>query len=139
MKRDRFARRFLTGAAIGAVASVAVALLRAPWPMPVNAASLAHVTGLLAGYLVAVLLVLMSRTPVLEHRIGPDNMARWHAKGGRTFLMLVFVHAGAAVQSWADSRHQNLLASSMAVLSLPGLAMATLGTALFIAIAVLSI
>jgi len=88
---------------------------------------------------VAVLLVLMSRTPVLEHRIGSDTLARWHAKGGRTFLVLVLVHAGAAVQSWADSRHQNLLDSSVAVLSLPGLATATLGTALFTAIAVISI
>lgn len=139
MKRDLFARRFLIGIGAGAVVVGAVAFARAPWPMPLDAASLAHLTGLLAGYLVAVLLVLMSRTPVLEHRIGSDTLARWHARGGRTFLLLVLVHAGAAVQSWADSRRQSLFGSLRAVLSLPGLATATLGTALFVAIAVISI
>lgn len=139
MKRDLFARRFLIGLAVGAVGAGAAAFLGAPWPMPLNAASLAHVTGLLAGYLVAALLVLMSRTPVLEHRIGPDTLARWHARCGRAFLLLVLVHGAAAVQSWADSRQQSILGSSIAVLSLPGLTTATLGTALFIAIAVISI
>lgn len=139
MKPDRFARRFLTGVGLGAVAAGALALLRAPWPMPVNAALLAHVMGLLAGYLVAVLMVLMSRTPVLEHRIGPDTLARWHAKGGRTFLILVLVHAGAALQSWADARRESLVASAVDVLGLPGLATATLGTALFLAIGAISI
>ena len=115
MKSDRFARRFLIGTGVGAAAAVGLALLRAPWPMPVNAASVAHVTGLLAGYLVAVLLALMSRTPVLEHRIGSDTLARWHARGGRTFLVLVLIHAGAAVQSWADSRHQSFLGSAVAL------------------------
>ncbi len=138
MNSDLFARRFLIGIGMGAMAAVALALLRAPWPLPVNAASLAHVTGLLAGYLVAVLLVLMSRTPVLEHRIGSDRLARWHARCGRTFLVLVLIHAGAAVQSWADSRQQTLLGSAVAVWGLPGLAAATVGTALFIAIAVIS-
>lgn len=107
--------------------------------LPLNSAVLAHTTGLLAGYLVAVLLVLMSRAPVLEHRIGPDILVRWHARGGRTFLILVLIHAGAAMQSWASPRKQNLLASSIAVLSLPGLVAATVRTALFIAIAVISI
>ena len=139
MKPDRFARKFLWGIASGSVAAMALALEHAPWPIPVDAALLAHVTGLVAGYLVAVMLVLMSRMPILERRIGPDTLARWHAKGGRTFLILVLVHAGAAVQSWADSRHQSLPASLMAVLGLPGLATATVGTAVFVAVGMISI
>ena len=139
MKPDRFARWFLAGVCVGALAAAALALLRAPWPIPLNAASLAHATGLLAGYLVAVLLMLMSRAPVLEHRIGPDTLARWHATLGRTFLVLVLIHAASAVQSWADSRHQTLVASCLAVLSLPGLATASAGTVLFIAIAAVSV
>ncbi|MET3805346.1 putative ferric reductase [Nakamurella sp. UYEF19] len=139
MKRDRFARRFLTGIGSGAVGAAVLALVRAPWPLPMDAALLAHVTGLLAGYLVAVMVILMSRMPVLDRRIGSDTLARWHGKGGRIFLILVLVHAGAAVQSWADARQEGILSSMLDVLGLPGLATATLGTALFIGIAVISI
>src|ERR1700712_4723885 len=93
--------------------------------MVFNAALMAHVTGLLAGYLVAVMVILMARVPVLEYRIGPDTLTRWHARGGRVFLLLVLVHAGSAVQAWAESRQQNLISAALAVLGLPGLMAAT--------------
>lgn len=139
MSPDRFPRLFLAGVGAGALGTAALSFIRAPWPMPVNATSAAHLTGLLAGYLVAVLVILMSRAPMLEHRIGSDRLARWHAKGGRSFLVLVLIHAGAAVQSWADARQQSLVRSALQVVGLPGLAMATVGTVLFVAIAVISI
>jgi hypothetical protein len=84
------------------------------------------------------MVVLMSRTPVLERRVGCDVLARWHSAGGRVFLVLVLTHAAAAVQAWATTRQQNLLTAIVGVLALPGLVEATLGTLLFVAIAVIS-
>ena len=45
-------------------------------------ALVAHASGMLAGYGVLIMLVLMSRWPVLERGIGADVLARWHARGG---------------------------------------------------------
>jgi len=42
-----------------------------------------EVLGLLAGYGVVVLVALMARLPPLERGIGTDQLARWHAMGGR--------------------------------------------------------
>src|SRR5262245_56804460 len=47
-----------------------------------------RVTGLLAGYGVVVLLALMARIPALERGIGSDQLARWHAHGGRYIVSL---------------------------------------------------
>lgn len=77
--------------------------LPAPGPLPL-AGAIAHVCGMLAGYGVLVLMTFMSRWPILEHGIGADRLARWHAVGGRTVLTLVILHAGAAVLAWAESR-----------------------------------
>src|SRR3954447_23839768 len=86
------------------------AVFVAVWPLllmmsaggPLDPVALvAHVSGMLAGYGVLVMLVLMSRWPVLERGIGADTLARWHAMGGRTILLLVIAHAGAAVLAWS--------------------------------------
>ena len=67
------------------------AVFVAVWPLFVMALSgnaldpvalVAHVSGMLAGYGVLIMLVLMSRWPVLERGIGADVLARWHARGG---------------------------------------------------------
>jgi predicted ferric reductase len=123
----------------GGLASAMLALLGVPGPPPLDAGLLAYVSGLLAGYLAAVMLLLMARTPVLERRVGPDVLARWHATGGRLFLTLVLVHAGAAVASWAAARGQDLLTATTSVLGLPWLGAATAGTALFLAIVAVSL
>ena len=139
MSSTRFARVLLVGTWLGAIAAVALAAVGAPLPLVFNAALIAHITGLLAGYLVAVMVILMARVPILEYRIGPDTLTRWHARGGRVFLLLVLVHAGSAVQAWAESRQQNLISAAFAVLGLPGLMAATIGTALFVMIGIISV
>ena len=57
-----------------------VAALRAPPPL---SALIAHMSGMLAGYGVVVLLALMSRAPALERGVGADVLTRWHGRGGR--------------------------------------------------------
>src|SRR5690242_15242369 len=47
-----------------------------------------RITGLVAGYAVVVQLALMARVPWLEHHVGTDRLARWHAAGGRYTVSL---------------------------------------------------
>ena len=64
----------------------------------------AHVSGMLAGYGAVVLVALMSRWPVIERSLGADELARWHARGGRLVMVLILTHACAAVVVWARLR-----------------------------------
>jgi len=101
-------------------------------------ALLAHVSGMLAGYGVLVMLVLMSRWPLLERGIGADVLARWHARGGRTILTLVLVHGVFAIVAWSLLTAQDPISALAQVLTWPGLLTATIGTALLCAVAVAS-
>jgi predicted ferric reductase len=123
------------------------AVFVAVWPLlamtaaggPLDPVALvAHVSGMLAGYGVLVMLVLMSRWPVLERGIGADTLARWHALGGRTILLLVLTHAGAAVLAWSLITAQDPVSALTQVLSWPGLVSATIATAVLCAVAVAS-
>lgn len=43
-----------------------------------------RITGLLAAYVIALVVLQMARVPTLERRVGSDRVARWHAASGRT-------------------------------------------------------
>jgi len=64
-----------------------------------------RVTGLLAGYGVVILLALMARIPSLEHTIGADRLARWHAMGGRYTVSLVVAHATLITWGYSITGH----------------------------------
>jgi predicted ferric reductase len=124
---------------LGALFAGTWPLLHTPLGQPGSPLPLvAHVSGMLAGYGVLVLLLLMARTPALEQGLGADVLARWHAWGGRLVVGLVLVHAWAATVAWAESRRQGAALSTWHVLSLPGLAAATAATVLMVLIAVIS-
>ena len=112
--------------------------VRGPQPLQVSVV-LAHVTGMLAGYGIVVLIGLMSRTPALERGVGADRLARWHGFGGKAVVILMLVHAWAAVQSWANSRGESLRLALTHVLALPWLVAATIGTVLLLVVAGISI
>jgi predicted ferric reductase len=122
------------------------ALVVATWPVVVAAsgpgepwtALLAHVSGMLAGYGVLVLLVLMARTPALERGVGADVLARWHARLGRSVLALVLVHAAAALAAWMEVTGLDPLAAAWQVLGMPWLPAATVGTVIMVTAGVLS-
>ena len=122
------------------------ALIVATWPVVVAATGpegpwavlVAHVSGMLAGYGVLVLLVLMARTPVLEHGVGADVLARWHARLGRSVLVLVLVHAAAALGAWMEVTGLDPLTATWQVLGMPWLPAATVGTVLMVTAGVLS-
>jgi len=67
-----------------------------------------RITGLLAGYGLAILLMLMSRAPFLEHGLGADVLARWHAQGGRYTVSLIVAHAMLITWGYAVTAHTNV-------------------------------
>ncbi|WP_372341378.1 ferric reductase-like transmembrane domain-containing protein [Streptomyces sp. CC224E] len=98
----------------------------------------AHLTGLLAGYGVLVMLFLMARVPAVEHGIGADRLARHHARGGRHVLTLCAAHVVLALCGYAAHSGTDLVTTVAELLGYPGLAAATAGTALFAAVGVSS-
>lgn len=98
----------------------------------------AHLTGLLAGYGVLVMLFLMARVPAIEHGVGADRLARLHALGGRYVLTLCLAHALLALCGYAAQADTDLLSAALDLLGYPGLALATVGTSLLVAVGVTS-
>lgn len=101
-------------------------------------ATAAHLTGLLAGYGVLVLLFLMARVPSVEHGVGADRLARWHARGGRHVLLLCFGHALFALCGYAVHEGVDVVSAVRELFGYPAVAAAFAGTALLAAVGVSS-
>ncbi|MFI1965175.1 ferric reductase-like transmembrane domain-containing protein [Streptomyces pathocidini] len=101
-------------------------------------ATCAHLTGLLAGYGILVMLLLMARVPAIEHGVGADRLARWHAFGGRYILSLCIAHSFLALFGYAAHSGTDLLSACVELMGYPGLAAAAAGTALFLEVGVAS-
>ncbi|MFE9738327.1 ferric reductase-like transmembrane domain-containing protein [Streptomyces sp. NPDC006477] len=97
-------------------------------------ASGAHLTGLLAGYGVLVLLLLMARVPAVEHGVGADRLARWHALGGRYVLGLIGAHTLLALCGHAVHTRTDVVTATEDLLGYGAIAAATAGTALLVAV-----
>ncbi|MBX7467115.1 ferredoxin reductase family protein [Streptomyces sp. MAG02] len=98
-----------------------------------------RITGLLAGYGCAVLLALMARVPLLDHTVGTDRLARWHALGGRCTVSLALAHTLLIIWGSSVASHSNVISeTSTLVLSFPDLLRGTAGFLLFLLTAVLS-
>ncbi|MEV7530229.1 ferric reductase-like transmembrane domain-containing protein [Streptomyces hydrogenans] len=98
----------------------------------------AHLTGLLAGYGVLVLLLLMARVPAVEHGVGADRLARWHSLGGRYVLGLIAAHTVLALCGYAVHARTDLLTATGELLGYGAIAAAVAGTALLTAVGVTS-
>jgi predicted ferric reductase len=110
--------------------------LTGPGPWLTNAG---RITGLLAGYGVAILLLLMSRAPILERGIGTDTITRWHGMGGRFTVSLIAAHATLITWGYAVTAHTNVISQSGSLLmSYPDVLMATVAGAMFVGIGVIS-
>ena len=127
-------RLLLAVLAIGALVASAVALASPLEPIVLDAALVAHVTGMLAGYGAAVMMILMSRSPAIEHGVGSDRLARWHSRMGPMVIGLAVVHALAALDSWAGVRGVGLITATREVLGWPGLFAAALGLVLLVVV-----
>src|SRR4051812_37150030 len=122
----------------GVVLTAMLALVSAPQPILLDVPMTAHLSGLLAGYGVAVMVALMARIPALERGVGADRLARWHGRGGRVILVLILVHAAFATIGWAQLQSENVFVAAWQVLQFPGLVAATLGTVLFVLVGIVS-
>ncbi|MEV6418284.1 ferredoxin reductase family protein [Streptomyces sp. NPDC051662] len=68
-----------------------------------------RITGLLAGYACAVLVALMARIPLLDHSVGSDRLARWHAMGGRYTISLVLAHTLLIIWGYSLTAHSGVV------------------------------
>ncbi|MCU1689287.1 MAG: oxidoreductase FAD/NAD(P)-binding domain protein [Jatrophihabitantaceae bacterium] len=98
-----------------------------------------RVTGLGAGYAMAVLLILMARIPWLDRAVGTDRLVRWHAMGGRYAVSLVVAHAALILWGYSVSAHANPVEQAKSLLlSYPDVLMATVAGALLVAVGISS-
>jgi predicted ferric reductase len=98
-----------------------------------------EVLGLLAGYGVVVLVALMARLPPLERGIGTDQLARWHAMGGRYIVCLVAAHGLLIVWGYAVEAHTSLTSETATLLTqYPDVLMATAAGFLLLGVGIIS-
>jgi len=101
--------------------------------------NLGRVTGLLAGYGVVVLVALMARLPPLERGIGADQLARWHARGGRYVVSLVVAHGLLITWGYAVTAHTNVVSQTKTLLtSYADVLMASVAGLLLVGVGVVS-
>jgi predicted ferric reductase len=98
-----------------------------------------RLTGLLAGYVIVVLLLLMARIPAVEHGVGADRLARWHSLGGRWTVGLASAHTLLIIWGYAVTGHTGVVAqTSSLLLSYPDVLMATVGLGLLLMVGYVS-
>ncbi len=101
-----------------------------------------RITGLLAGYLMALVVLQMARVPALERRVGSDRVARWHAMTGRYTLCLLVAHVVLIMWGYALQSGRGLggIAAQTvdSVQRLPDMGKAAAGTGLLVLIGLLS-
>ncbi|MFD5570536.1 ferredoxin reductase family protein [Streptomyces cadmiisoli] len=102
-----------------------------------------RITGLLAGYLMALVVLQMARVPALERRVGSDRVARWHAMTGRYTLSLVLAHVFLIMWGYALQAGKGLgdivQQTVDSVTQLPDMGKAAIGTGLLLLIGLVSI
>ena len=98
-----------------------------------------RVTGLLGSYACVALVVLMARLPVLEHGVGADRLARWHALGGRWAIGLLSAHAVLITWGYAVTGHTGVAGQAVTlVLDYPDVLAATVALGLLLGVAAVS-
>jgi predicted ferric reductase len=99
-----------------------------------------RVTGLVASDLLLLQVLLMARIPWVERSYGQDTLARRHRFVGFVSFWLMLAHIVLITVGYAEQARTGLLAEAWElVVTYPGMLLATAGTALLIAVVVLSI
>ncbi|WP_326563512.1 ferredoxin reductase family protein [Micromonospora peucetia] len=90
-----------------------------PWWLDTPAASLrttaatvtaaGRISGLIAGYLLLVQVLMMSRLPALERWAGGERIARWHRDVGATLLVAVLAHMSLILVGYAGLEDNSVL------------------------------
>jgi predicted ferric reductase len=133
-------------ALLAAIAAGAVAVLALWWHSTLSLAGLGgwltgagEILGLLAGYAVVVLVLLMARIRPIERAVGADQLARWHAMGGRYVIGLISGHALAITWGYAVTAHTNPVSETATLLTTyPDVLMATVAWFLLLGVGAVS-
>jgi predicted ferric reductase len=98
-----------------------------------------EILGLLSGYTVVILVLLMARIEPIERGIGADRLARWHAMGGRYVISLITAHALLIIWGYATSAQTSVISETGTLLTTyPDVLMATAALFLLLGIATVS-
>ncbi|MFF3402470.1 ferric reductase-like transmembrane domain-containing protein [Streptomyces sp. NPDC002659] len=98
-----------------------------------------RITGLLGGYVIALVVLLMARVPALERRVGSDRVTRWHAMSGRYAISLIVTHVVLTVWGYAVQARTGLVEQTVTVvLDFPEMIKAAIGTGLLLLIGFVS-
>lgn len=99
-----------------------------------------RITGLLAGYLMALVVLQMARVPALERSVGSDRVARWHAMSGRYMLCLTLAHIGLTMYGYALQANTGVVDQTIeSVKTLPDMGKAAIGTGVLLFIGLISV
>lgn len=97
-------------------------------------------TGLAGTYLALVMVLLVSRLPLVERVLGLDGLVRWHRRLAPWPVSLLVAHALFITVGYAQAGHSGLLRQAAVLLrSYPDVLSATVGLALMCLAAVISI
>ncbi|HET6356804.1 ferredoxin reductase family protein [Streptomyces sp.] len=98
-----------------------------------------RITGLLGGYVIALVVLLMARVPALERRVGSDRVTRWHAMSGRYAISLIVSHVVLTVWGYAVQARTGLVEQTVTVVvDFPEMIKAAIGTGLLLLIGFVS-
>ena len=98
-----------------------------------------RVLGMLAAYLLLVLVALMARIPLLEHRVGADVLTRIHRALGEYTVSLALGHALLIILGYALTAHTNPISETVTLeLDYPDVLMATAALGLLLWVGIVS-
>ncbi|MFF2521092.1 ferredoxin reductase family protein [Streptomyces liangshanensis] len=98
-----------------------------------------RLTGLLGGYTIAIVILLMARVPALERRVGSDRVTRWHAMSGRYAVSLVLAHLLLTIGGYSVQANTGFVEQTViVVLDFPRMVEAAIGTAILLLIGFVS-
>jgi predicted ferric reductase len=98
-----------------------------------------RITGLLGGYAISLVVLMMSRVPALERRVGTDRVTRWHAMLGRYAICLVVAHVVLTIWGYAAQGGTGVVEQTVTVvLDYPEMIKAVIGTVLLLVVGFVS-
>ncbi|WP_035795255.1 ferredoxin reductase family protein [Kitasatospora mediocidica] len=98
-----------------------------------------RIAGLLAAYLLLVLVALMARVPWLENRVGSDVVARYHRALGEYTVALAVAHAALVILGYAWQSGTNPVSEGVTVvLDYPDVLLSAIALALLVLVGLVS-
>jgi predicted ferric reductase len=98
-----------------------------------------RVTGLFAGYLVLVQLLLLARLPWFERAVGLDRLSGWHRGLGTNTVVLICAHVLLTVEGYSLTASRGTASEAWAIVrTYPDMLKATVGLGLFLLVGVTS-